>query len=614
MKTELRIVFQPSGRTVHVLAGTKIFEAAARAGLLLQNPCGGKGTCGKCRVRIVKGACEPTEACRKLLGDEKTRDGYRLACQAAITEECVVEVPFASLYDSRTQILTSAEGKCLGGKPAVWKKYVELPPPTTHDALADLKRLERVIGRFHVNLNIMHDLPVTLRQDNFTGTAVVCASQLLAFERGNTEADCYAVAFDLGTTTVVGALLDLAQGREIAVAATMNPQISYGDDVISRITRAREDAHNVAKLQRAVVQTFNDLISDLVTQTGIDRHHIYEVAVAGNTTMQHFFCGINPSALGEVPFPPAYVRALLLDAREVALDLHPNAKLYVFPNIGGFVGGDTVAGVLANSLLDAKQPTLFIDIGTNGEIVLANRGKLSAASTAAGPAFEGARITAGMRATTGAIEKIVVENGDIACNVIGNAPPVGLCGTALIDVAAELLRLGVIDTTGRVVAPDELPATTPDAIRARIHDHNGQMDFLIAAASESGTGEPVYLCQRDVRELQLATGAIRAGANIMLRKAGLAPEDLHEVLLAGAFGNFIRRRNARRIGLLPALPTEKIRFVGNAACMGAKVVLLSAEQRDVAEKIAETTEHVDLSLAPDFQEEFSMAMLFPESE
>jgi uncharacterized 2Fe-2S/4Fe-4S cluster protein (DUF4445 family) len=219
-----------------------------------------------------------------------------------------------------------------------------------------------------------------------------------------------------------------------------------------------------------------------------------------------------------------------------------------------------------------------------------------------------------MRATTGAIEKIVFEDGDIALNVIGNAPPVGLCGTALIDVAAELLRLGVIDTTGRIVAPDELPPATSDAIRARLHARNGQMDFLLVNAADSGTGEALYLHQRDVRELQLATGAIRAGANIMLRNAGLEPGDLHEVLLAGAFGNFIRRRNARRIGLLPPLPTERIRFVGNAACMGAKLVLLSAEQRAIAERIAETTEHVDLSLDQEFQNEFSMAMLFPEDE
>ena len=301
-------------------------------------------------------------------------------------------------------------------------------------------------------------------------------------------------------------------------------------------------------------------------------------------------------------------------AGDVGLDVHPNGGCYVFPNIGGFVGGDTVAGILAATMHVTDKPLLLVDIGTNGEIVLAHNGKLLAASTAAGPAFEGARITNGMRAANGAIEKVVCQDGDLCYNVIGNVKPAGICGTSLIDLTAELLRAGVIDTTGRILPPEDLPDTVPAAIRERLRTTDGHVDVAIATADESKTGEPVCLYQKDVRELQLASGAIRAGTGILLREAALQMDDIHEVLLAGAFGNFIRRSNARRIGLLPPLPRAQIRFIGNAASMGAKAVLLSRDSRKIADDIAAGARHVDLSSNADFQMEFGMAMMFPDEE
>lgn len=611
-KRHNKVTFQPNGRTVYALAGTTVFEAAARAGILLQSPCGGKGTCGKCRVRLVEGSCDPTDACRNALTEEQLEQGFRLACQAKIRGDSVVEVPDASLYDASSKILTAGEGSELSVRPAVWKRYVELPTPSSEDAVADLRRLETEIGKVHVHLDVMQGLPGALRDNGFKGTAVVCSSRLLAFEAGNTEEQCYGVAFDLGTTTVVGVLVDLATGRERAVVAAMNPQISLGDDVISRITRAREVVGAVEEMQASVVATFNKLIDELAEQAAVARATIYEISVAGNTTMQHLFCGISPAALGEVPFPPAYNRALMVTTREVGLEVHPNARLYVFPNIGGFVGGDTVAGILANALHRTDRPALLVDIGTNGEIVLACGGKLFATSTAAGPAFEGARISAGMRATAGAIEKMVMNGEDLVYNVIGDTAPSGICGTALIDLAALLLRAGIIESTGRVLGPEEAPDSVPERLRERLHERDGQVDFLITDAEESRSGEPIYLLQRDIRELQLATGAIRAGVNIMLQRCGLTADDLSEVLIAGGFGNFIRRGNAKRIGLLPNVPSDRIRFVGNASSMGAKYILLSEELRAVAESIAESAEHVDLSMDPEFQMEFGMAMMFPE--
>jgi uncharacterized 2Fe-2S/4Fe-4S cluster protein (DUF4445 family) len=329
--------------------------------------------------------------------------------------------------------------------------------------------------------------------------------------------------------------------------------------------------------------------------------------------MQQVFCGYDPSALGELPFVQVFDEAQVLPAHRLGLRTNPAADVFVFPQVGGFVGGDTVAGMVAARLDRWEKPVALVDIGTNGEIVLAHNGDLQATSTAAGPAFEGARIKQGMRATAGAIEKVLIHD-DVRLNVIGNARPIGLCGTALIDAAAGLLRKGILDETGRILPPDELPEGVPDALRSRLVREGSETHFALVREGESRTGEPILLWQRDIRELQLATGAIRAGLNILMRRAGVEPGDLGAVLLAGAFGNFIRRNNARRIGLLPQIPCERIRFIGNAASMGAKLALLSVDERAYADDLRRRAEHIDLSLDPEFQMEFSMAMIFPDGD
>lgn len=611
MSSELKVVFQPSGRTVQVLPGTTVFEAAARAGLLLRAPCGGKGTCRKCRVQIARGVGEPSGACRASFSPDELAQGWRLACQTPVAKSLVVLVPEGSLFEAASKILTDDSGEPVVGTPAVQRRFLRLPLPIDTDPVADLARVAREVGQLWAPLPVLRQLPDILRASGFACTITTAGSHLLAIEPGDTTAESpLAVAFDIGTTTLVATLLDLGVGRELAVAATINPQVSFGDDVISRITLAREGDGFVEELRQSVIGACNGLIAELLDEVALPAERILALAAAGNTTMQHLFCGLNPAALGEVPFAPVYARALSFPAAELGLAAHPLAQAYIFPNIGGFVGGDTVSGMLAHRLDKVEKPTLFVDIGTNGEIVLAHQGHLYASSAAAGPAFEGARITCGMRATNGAIEKIVIDD-EVRCCVIGEASAAGLCGTALIDAIADLLRLGIIDETGRILGPDEAPAALSAAIRARIVPVKGDYAFELVPAAASKTGEAIRLYQRDVRELQLASGAIRAGISIMLRKAGLAPEDLDAVLLAGGFGNYIRRENAQRIGLLPDLPVERIRFVGNAASTGAKAVLFARELRDRAEEIARTTEHVDLSMDPDFQMEFGMAMMFP---
>ena len=611
---EVKVTFQPSGRSVHVLPGTMLLEAAGRAGIILQTPCGGNGKCGKCLVRIVDGDCITAGEASECLSDDQVARGFRLACQTAIQGPLVIDVPAESTFESQQRILVGDSGEKGAFRPAIRKQYVELDPPSSSDVRSDLARLHDAVGDdVHISPDFTRMAPGFLRQHDWRGTVVLAGRRLIGLEAGDTTAEAYGVALDIGTTTVVGTAFDLTDGREVGVASRMNAQIVHGDDVLSRILKIREEAGALNQLQQIILRTVNEIIGELVHQGGINAARIYAIVAAGNSTMQQILCGFDPSALGEVPFVQVFDKAQLLTAGALGLQACPEAEVLVFPQIGGFVGGDTVAGMVASRLDRWEKPVLFIDIGTNGEIVLADGNSLLATSTAAGPAFEGARIRQGMRATAGAIEKVIVRD-DVVLNVIGNVKPVGICGTALIDTAAELLRNGVLDSTGRILSAEEAPACVPDAVRARLHTENGDTHFVLAAPEETASGDPVFLWQRDVRELQLATGAIRAGIGILLRRAGIEPDELGAVLLAGAFGNFIRRSNARRIGLLPQIPCERMRFIGNAASLGAKMVLLCAEERDYATALRHRVQHVDLSLDADFQMEFGMAMLFPDDD
>ncbi len=612
-RQEYRINFEPTGRQVYALPGTILLEAAAQAGLILQTPCGGAGQCGKCRLKVVSGACPPSANCRTALGEADVAQGYRLACQAKIQGDLVVEVPVTSLFESQQQILIQADGLPLELCPAISKRFVELELPSQTDTRSDVERLRAAIRPLDfepVGIRLLRLLPGILRRQEFRGTAVIVDGDLVDFEPGDTAKQCYGIAVDLGTTTLVGTLVDLKTGLDLGVEAKINPQTSYGDDVIARIRKCREDAKGLAQLQRVVIGAVNEIVDALVCSAVINRAHIYEIVVAGNTTMQQIFCGIDPSALGELPFVPVVNEATRLAAADLGLDINPCGKVFVFPQIGGFVGGDTVAGIVASRLDREPETVLLVDIGTNGEIVLLHQGEMLATSVAAGPAFEGARISCGMRATSGAIEKVVMD-GDLRMNVIGNVRPAGICGSGMIDAVAEILRLGILDPTGRLLAPDEVPSDTSPALRKRLIEQDGHVDFLLAHKTETVSGKPLILTQRDVRELQLASAAISAGISILLKREGLKPMDLARVLLAGAFGNFIRRNHARRIGLLPPIPCERIRFIGNASSLGAKRALLSVTEKQAAAAIAHTARHVDLSLSSDFQSAFSSAMLFP---
>ncbi len=603
-----QVTFQPSGRKMRIPAGTPIIEAAGRAGIILRIPCGGTGTCGKCRVRISSGDADPKPSA-EVISAEEMKEGWRLACSTPVTSDLVIDIPEDALFENSQKILEDhAQGVVTELAPHIRIEPFTLPLPTYEDTRSDARRLEETLSSpVEIPADILRKIPAFIRKNDWQGNLLIRGDEAIDLLQSIPHLPLLGVAFDLGTTTVVGTLINLNTGREMAVASRMNAQIAEGDDVLTRILKVREEPKNLQKLQQAATDTLNEIIDDLCEQCDIATNRIFDITLAGNTTMQQLACGIDPSALGEVPFIPAFEAPLMLDASQ--LDLHSNAhaRIFVFPQIGCFVGGDTVAAILASGLDSDDKPKLLVDIGTNGEIVLACNGRLMCTSTAAGPAFEGARIKQGMRASSGAIDRIEF-NDDLNINVIGDTAPTGLCGTALIDAVAGMLDSKLLESTGRIMDADE--CTAPEKLKARLSGTENDARFMLA--DSNGDTDPVCIWQRDIRELQLASGAIRAGIQTLLQLAGINESDLDSILLAGAFGNYIRRENAIRIGLLPSIPLERVQFIGNAASLGAKQALTSRHSRRRAEKLADRAEHIDLSADPNFQMAFGMAMMFPE--
>ena len=611
-----RVTFQPQGRSVSVLDGTTVLEAAAVAGLVIDTPCGGAGTCGKCRVLVSQGGRASSDADQRAFTKDEVEAGWRLACQSRVRNDMVVHVPTGSLFGGDHQIRRdSSVGGPAEVRPTIRKVYVELPIPTLEDPRPDLLRLEEKTGPFMVGVAMLRHAPSRLRQQGYKGTAVLSDHQLIDFEEGDTTTRCFGVAVDIGTTTMVGSLLDLRDGRELAVVSRMNPQVNFGDDVLSRIQHSASCPHCLEELRQAVIHEIGGMIQVLCSEADVDARFIYEATFAGNTTMQHLLCGVDPSPLGAVPFAPAHGRGVLLAAHDMGISINPHGMCYVFPVIGGFVGGDTVAGMMATQIDELEGPVLMVDIGTNGEIVLAHEGELLAASTAAGPAFEGARISCGMRGARGAIEKVLL-NDDVHLGVIGNVAPMGICGSGLIDLAAELLRVGIVSSEGRLLPARELPTELPSALAGRVRTaDDGSTMFVLTEPDGATAHKSLSLTQRDIRELQLGSGAIRAGVSMLLRKVGLMPADLKTVLIAGGFGGFIRRDNAQRLGLLPPdVHHERIHYVGNVSLAGARWAILSLEAREHGEELARRARHLELSVDGDFQKEFAEAMIFPDRQ
>ena len=422
------------------------------------------------------------------------------------------------------------------------------------------------------------------------------------YSSADSSTPIYGLAVDIGTTTVVTKLIDMTTDQCHATQAALNPQTRFGDDVVSRIAYA-DSVKKSTELHNTIIDCINNLISKLCEKAAIDTKQIYEVCVVGNTTMNHIFLRFPVTTLGQAPYKAHSLDAHDVTPKELGLKINPAGNVHVVENIAGFVGADTTAVALAADIDLAEEITLIVDIGTNGELVLGTKDKLYAASCAAGPAFEGARITCGSRAAEGAIEAVVINDEDIDLDVIGDCPPRSICGSGLIDAVAVMLRLGIIDATGRFAEPNTLCDKLSPAIFSRIGTQEDEPAFYFADA--------VFLSQKDIRQVQLVKAAIQAGIKILLRKLGVEDSDIKHILLAGAFGNYIRKESALRIGLLPDAPPERIRFIGNAAASGAQMILISQSYRDKAKELARKIEYIEIAHEKDFADIYANCMIFP---
>ena len=604
--TVASVTFLPAGRTVEVGEGVTLLRAARQAGEHIDAPCGESGKCGKCRVIVKDGlASEMSEHERRLLKPEEIAAGVRLSCEAVPLGRVVVEIP----ETSRNMANRKAGADLLrpiAANPFTRKVCVQVPQPsvTERDFRDDLTRLRQVLPEIvSVELEAARGLHAALTAGDYTITAVLAGDRLIAVEPGDTARAHYGVALDIGTTTLVGYLVNLDNGEEAAVCAQPNPQAAYGADVISRIEFSMGDREKVETLRKTVTKAVNAILHSTARDAGIAAEQIYEMTVVGNTCMTHLFLGIDPLSLGHAPYTPTLTDPLHLAAAELGLAMHPRGRVRTLPNIAGFVGADTVGVLAAGDLEHRAGLHAAVDIGTNAEVILSENGRLSACSTAAGPAFEGAKISQGMRAQPGAIDGLTIGE-DIFIHIIGDKPAQGVCGSGIIDALGELRRVGMLEAGGRFADPEDL-TDLPEALLARLTDEG----VVLAWAKESGAGRDIVLTQQDVREVQLVKAAIYAGIATLLEKLGHTPEELDGLYIAGAFGTYITKEHAVAIGLIPNIPLDKLVFLGNGAGIGAKMALISQDEYAAVCLAARKVEYVELAGDEIFRDHFAMAMM-----
>jgi len=604
-----------SAREIAATAGTTLLTAAHDAGLDVVATCGGRGRCTSCRVKFLGGPVPPpTIADEVQLGDDQVREGYRLACQSRVDQPVTIQLA-PPLEEHAFQILGAGGGpnRTSGVRidAGIVKQVVKVTvPQEEHHQTSDLEQLLAAVGlrSGDVGPSVLESLPAALRGDDGTVTVTSFGRRLLAVERGDTSAMTFGLAIDVGTTSVVTSLIELASGELLGSVSSLNPQAVFGGDLMSRIAFAQFNPTNLRKLTTRIVGLLNRQIEEVCRQTGVLPKWIYKAVIVGNTCMHHLLLGIDPTWVGLAPYAPVVRHALELAARELHLKLAPEARVCFLPLVAGFVGADAVGVALAMRMDSSADIRAAVDIGTNGEVILGSRDHLWASSAPAGPAFEGAQIRSGMRGAAGAIDRVTVDD-DVHVHTIGDVAAQGLCGSGLIDLVAGLLDARVLDATG-LIQVDERDRLPP-ALRERVVMRGEERTVIVRWAGEEGAVREIVLTQDDVRQVQLAKGAIASGVAMLLHVAGLTPADLVELLLAGGFGNYVSIASALRIGLVPAMPAARIRYVGNAAALGAQLALVSEDERHRAERIAGAIEHVSLAAHPDFEQIFVDSMNFP---
>jgi len=598
--TVFTIDFEPVGRRGECQKKESLLACARRLGVGINSICGGQGICHSCKVQVLSGTVsKPTPNEHEAFNSQELKEGWRLACQTYPTSDCKVAVPAESMTTPQRIQVEGLEAK-VAPEPPVRVCRLQLAAPSLEAPQADADRLLKALNLQHrplctkIDIGALRTISDQLRSWKWDSQAVARDGELIAIIRRKSRQ--LGLAIDMGTTKVAGYLVDLRDGRTLAAKGIMNPQISYGEDIISRATAAVHSADSARALQKLAVDAINELCTDLCAEAGAKPGEILEAVVVGNTAMHHLFLRLPVKQLVLSPFVPAVSCALEVKAAELGLNTAPGAYVYLLPNIAGFVGADHVSVLLATDAWQAKETTVALDIGTNTEVSLIYKGKIAATSCASGPAFEGGHIKHGMRAATGAIERLRIDGGRIRYQTIDGAPPVGICGSGILDALAQLYIAKIIDEGGRIIGN-----------RPRVRTYRGQREFILVSKEERKGKPAITITQHDVRELQLAKAAIRTGIQVLLERSGCGESDIKQVMIAGAFGTYIDISSAVAIGMLPPLPLNRFRQTGNAAGMGAKMALISLKSRAQAEAIASRVGYIELASTPGFQPTFMQA-------
>jgi uncharacterized 2Fe-2S/4Fe-4S cluster protein (DUF4445 family) len=626
--------FEPGNCDVAVEKGSSLLEAAIQAGARLVAACGGSGTCGTCKVMIEEGEVDTTRTAK--LSEDEFKRGLRQACQSRVLTDLRVYVPVESRME--TAVLSrerkglaataSRDGALASGwrfNPPLTKYYLKLPAPTLSDNSSDLSRLLRglkqefKLGNMTVDFDVVKRLPGVLRADNWnvTVTTLVTALEpktvnrarrprLVNVESGDTRQRHYSLALDIGTTTVKGQLLDLAHGRVLAESAEYNGQITYGADVITRITYCQKP-RGCEKLQSVVVETINAILDRLLTQSNVDRMDVGHLSVAGNTTMIQIFLGIDPKYIRLSPYTPAATYLPPVKAASLGVNVAEHVYLSAFPLVASYIGGDITAGVVAAGMHQTKKLTFYMDIGTNGQIVIGNSDWLVTAACSAGPAFEGGEIRHGMIAAAGAIEGCDINPTTLEPTIgtIGGEKPKGICGSGLINVVAELLETGIISRNGKF-------DTSLKSDRIRLGEDGSE--YVLARAAETQTGRDIVLTEIDIDNLMRAKAAMYAGFRTLIKSVGLTPPDVEQIIIAGAFGSYLNVDRAITIGLLPDLPRDRFIFIGNGSLMGARLADYSIDIIDEVRRVARAMTNFELSENADFMNNYVAALFLPHTD
>jgi len=626
MAKNCKVLFKPDGVSVKVPAGTTILAAANEAGVYVNSLCGGDGVCGRCRVILQTG--KATGGSTEFFTREEIQQGYILACQGRIESDLVVEIPpetrlegAPQYVDGEVPLLTDLSRGARRGirlTPLVRKTHLRLPPPSLDNNLSDLQRLEQALGKqidssgFQMGLKVTRRLPQLLRKGDWHVTAVTGhrgpLTEIIDVEPGETTKRNFCIAADVGTTTVVCHLVDLLDGQTLGQAAKYNSQANYGADVIRRIIHASQSEKAENALREAIVGDLNELIGELISRHRLGMQDISFISAAGNTTMIHLLLGLPVEHVRKEPYIGTAYHLPPFRAAEVGLKINPRGLLYCLPCVAGFVGADIIAGIFATGLARSDEVRMLIDIGTNGEIVIGNKEFIVCASASAGPAFEGAECRSGMRATGGAIDHIRLLDADHVLNysTISSKAPVGICGTGYVDIIAEMLRVGLIDKTGRLSRE-----ASARRVQSGVHE---ELQYVVIPATQTGAEADIIISQGDINNILRAKGAIFAAARVLLKALNMSFDDIAEIMVAGAFGNFLNVENAVFIGLLPDVPLQRLRFVGNTSLAGAKLAALCAGCYDEIFQIAAKTTYFELSTDPNFMDQFVSACFFPHTD